>query len=198
MSVYNVLYVKSSTFVGGILTSGNTISSTQVNGDINITPNGTGGVVLSGYVQLGDMAAPTNPAAGEGRLYKKTGNDGVFWKPDATGLEIDLTTAPQYNRVAVTNAESPYAVLPADEIVGVDTTTAAVTVTLPQISAIGGGNNYRKYYIVDEGGNATVNNITVATTGGNTINKNASPMIMAVGHMSITLYSDGASNWVIL
>ncbi|MCZ6868101.1 MAG: hypothetical protein O7G84_01195 [Gammaproteobacteria bacterium] len=40
---------------------------------------------------LNDMAAPANPSAGQGRLYKKTGDDGVFWKPDAAGPEVDLT-----------------------------------------------------------------------------------------------------------
>jgi hypothetical protein len=45
----------------------------------------------AGYVQLADMSSPTNPSAGEGRLYKKTGNGGIFWLPDDTGPEVDLT-----------------------------------------------------------------------------------------------------------
>jgi hypothetical protein len=43
------------------------------------------------YMQFNDIGAPANPAAGQGRLYKKTGDDGIWWKPDATGPEVDLT-----------------------------------------------------------------------------------------------------------
>ena len=46
-----------------------------------------------GYVEFADITAPTNPGASLGRLYKKTGNDGIFWKPDAAGAEVDLTSA---------------------------------------------------------------------------------------------------------
>lgn len=44
-----------------------------------------------GYLQLNDTTMPANPSNGQGRLYKKTGNDGLFWKPDSDGAEMDLT-----------------------------------------------------------------------------------------------------------
>jgi hypothetical protein len=50
-------------------------------------------VKIEGYIQLIDVAAPGAPGAGIGRLYKKTGDDGVFWMPDAAGPEVDLTTS---------------------------------------------------------------------------------------------------------
>lgn len=40
-----------------------------------------------------DITAPSNGADGTGKLYKKTGNDGIFWLPDSAGVEVDLTTA---------------------------------------------------------------------------------------------------------
>jgi hypothetical protein len=40
---------------------------------------------------LVDTSAPANPGAGRGRVYKKTGDDGLFWLPDASGPEVDLT-----------------------------------------------------------------------------------------------------------
>lgn len=43
------------------------------------------------YITFGDIAAPAHAGAGFGRLYKKTGDGGLFWKPDAAGPEIDLT-----------------------------------------------------------------------------------------------------------
>lgn len=45
------------------------------------------------YLQFSDIKAPINPLAGQGRLYKKNGSAGIFWKPDAAGAEIDLTAA---------------------------------------------------------------------------------------------------------
>lgn len=42
-------------------------------------------------VQFADKAAPANPGDGLGELYKKSGDDGIFWKPDAAGAEVDLT-----------------------------------------------------------------------------------------------------------
>ena len=44
------------------------------------------------YVQVSDIAAPVNPLDGQGRLYKKTGDDGLFWLPDSAGPEVDLTS----------------------------------------------------------------------------------------------------------
>jgi len=46
---------------------------------------------IDGYVELLDQSAPGNPSDGEGRLYKKSGDAGLFWIPDSAGGEIDLT-----------------------------------------------------------------------------------------------------------
>jgi len=53
-----------------------------------------GDLIMNGsnaYIDLPDISAPSNPGNGMGRLYKKTGNDGLFWKPDLVGAEVDLT-----------------------------------------------------------------------------------------------------------
>jgi hypothetical protein len=169
-----------------------------------ITTNGSENIEVlqtidfSNRLMFKDITAPSNPSSGEGLLYKKTGNDGIFWKPDASGVEVDLTTAPQYNRTTVNNAASPYTVLATDEIIGVNSSSGAVTVTLPEISTIGGTNNYRKYYIVDEEGTSSINNITVGTSGSDTINKETDSLCIDIDHTSITLYNDGTSNWIIL
>jgi hypothetical protein len=153
---------------------------------------------LTGYTDLTDISAPTHPGVGVGRLYKKTGNDGVFWKPDSAGVEIDLTTAPQYIRTGITDTESPYTVLPTEEIIGVDSSSGVVAITLPLISGIGGTNNYRKYYVVDEGGSSSINNITISTSGSDTINKNMDDLCIDIDHSAYTFYNDGTSNWIIL
>lgn len=45
------------------------------------------------YIEIADITAPANAGSGKGRIYKKTGDDGLFWKPDAAGAEIDLTAS---------------------------------------------------------------------------------------------------------
>lgn len=48
-------------------------------------------VALSDVVRFSDQTTPSNPSDGQGLLYKKTGDDGLFWRPDSTGGEVDLT-----------------------------------------------------------------------------------------------------------
>ena len=108
-----------------------------------------------------------------------------------------LSFSASYTRTSVNNASSPYTILDSDDIIGITTIGGVVNVTLPQISLIG-GNNYKKYYIVDEGGNAIVNNIIISTTGADTILNTTPPYTINVNNTSISFYSDGTSNWVIL
>lgn len=69
------------------------------------------------YLQFSDIATPTNPLAGQGRLYKKTGSAGIWWRPDAAGSEVDLT--------GVTS------VLGTTNQVAVSAATGAVTISTP-------------------------------------------------------------------
>jgi hypothetical protein len=76
-----------------------------------------------------------------------------------------------------------------DYIIGVDTTGAAVTVTLRTVDALDG----RVIILSDTGGNATANNITLATEGAETIDGNATAAITA-DDGSLRVYCDG-TNW---
>lgn len=67
---------------------GQTTSLVRVMGDLQ----SDGYAEITEYAEFVDMTAPANPGAGRGRLYKKTGDDGIFWKPDAAGPELDLTS----------------------------------------------------------------------------------------------------------
>jgi len=67
------------------------------------------------YLEVNDLSAPANPGAGKGRIYKKTGNDGIWWKPDAAGPELDLTVASTLTAAEVTQLEN------------IDTTTISST-----------------------------------------------------------------------
>jgi hypothetical protein len=76
-----------------------------------------------------------------------------------------------------------------DYIIGVTSTAAARTITLP--TAVGWAG--KVYIVKDESGGAATNNITLATTSSQTIDGAASKAI-ATNYGTLSVYSDGA-NW---
>lgn len=76
--------------VDNIRVDGNTISSTNTNGGIFISPNGIGQVsIQNGPFRLKEQTAPATPASTFGLLYPKT--DGKLYWLDDSGNEYDLT-----------------------------------------------------------------------------------------------------------
>ena len=75
------------------LTTGKLIQDSSVIIDDSGNVSGVVNFTTTGYAQLADIAAPSNPSDGQGRLYKKTGDDGLFWLPDSGGAEVDLTAS---------------------------------------------------------------------------------------------------------
>lgn len=75
-----------------------------------------------------------------------------------------------------------------DEIVGADTSTSGLTVTLASAHEAGD-----KIVVNDEGGNANNNNITVATEGSENIDGSSTATISSADG-SLRLYFNG-SNW---
>ena len=82
-----------------------------------------------------------------------------------------------------------YTVTKADEIIGVDTTSAAVTITLPTPVAADAG---IPWAVIDEGGNAATNNITVATEDSSTI-VGAATDVIDVDYGGAGYYHDGTN-----
>ena len=82
-----------------------------------------------------------------------------------------------------------YTTTTSEFLVGVDTTSAAVTITLGSATVTSG----RVVIINDEGGSAGTNNITVATEGSETID-GAATQTIAANYGTLRLYSDG-TNW---
>ena len=72
------------------------------------------------------------------------------------------------------------------------TTDGAVELTLPtaQVSTAG-----KTYIITDEGGNSSINNITIKTEGSETISEEETQIINA-DHSAMWIYSDG-TNWFV-
>ena len=94
-------------------------------------------------------------------------------------------------RLNITDVNSStYTILPSDKIISVSyTSTGAVTITLPTPV------NKMSYVIKDSGGNCNANNITIETSGSETIDGNSN-YVLNNDYDAISLYSDG-SNWYI-
>ena len=86
-----------------------------------------------------------------------------------------------------------YTIAALDEVVGVDTTGSALTVTLLAVNSNWDG---KMYWIHDIGGNAGTNNITIATADSANIN-GSSTKLLAINYEAVTLITDG-TNWFAL
>lgn len=130
-------------------------------------------------------ASPSTGISGGSILYSNI--SGLLMLQAQSGPVVSLN--PHLTTVSNTGT---YTVSAIDNIIGVaSTTTTPVTVNLPAASALQPG--YRMY-VVDTGGNAQINNITVRTAGSDTIFATDS-ILINLNYMSLGLYSDGVSKW---
>lgn len=100
------------------------------------------------------------------------------------------TDARAIKRTAITNN---YTILTTDYLIGCDTSSNTITVTLPLAS----GTTNQVFYIIDETGNSQTNNITITRSGSDTINGQTSAIINT-NYSSITIYSDGGTGFHII
>lgn len=114
-----------------------------------------------------------NSPAGTGDVITFNGTNNV-WAPP-----------PDFFQRTAVNATT-YTIVTADTFIGVQhTSTAPVTLTLPATQIPG-----KKISIKDEGGNASINNITVNTSGGETLDGDTS-LVIAINHAAIHLQWTG-------
>jgi hypothetical protein len=98
----------------------------------------------------------------------------------------------EYNRTIV--AIPSHTLAEADKgIVGVDCRRTAITLTLPSIGRLENP-KVVKYLIKDEHSNSLKNNITIVSSGGDTIQGSRTHIINTNG-ASLKLYNDGGSSW---
>jgi len=79
---------------------------------------------------------------------------------------------------------------PTEHFVGVDTSTAAVTITLPTAASISSG---KQLVIKDEGGSAGINNVIIRTSDGALIDGQGSVKLQS-NYAAVNLYYNG-SGW---
>jgi len=163
---------------GNLILRGGNKSAGNANGG-NVTISGG---TKSGTGTHGEIVLET--AGAEALKVKNTG---------VTKLKAELSLKSLHAQVGVANTISVSA---EDCYIGVDSSLFSKTVNLPGIIAnsIPAG---KMLVIKDEGGAATTNNISIAVTGGDTIDGQASESLV-VNYESITLVCDGASKWFIV
>lgn len=119
-----------------------------------VTTETKGPVNALNYFQFNDITAPANPSNGQGRLYKKTGDDGIFWKPDSAGVEIDLTdgnvnTSSNLTANAITVGDNGVRHIKStnwtivNDQLAVNTSQTGYLLDIHNTLATGGGNGFR-------------------------------------------------------
>lgn len=156
-----------------ITSSGSVTSPGVFNGILNVGK----------YIKMTDVADPGNPGDGFGNLYKKTGTADLFWKPNSSGAEVNITsgaggsgnvTGPvsstntalvRWSGVLGTNVVNSTVLLDGSgNFTGVGNITGAGAVV---ISSTGGGNNI--ILLSSNDINLAGNNFTITTTASNGI-----------------------------
>lgn len=147
--------------------NGNTISSTDTDGDLNLTPNGAGNLVLDGlnWPQADGTANYVLQTNGSGQL---------SWAEQSGGGGI------VYVRKTANYTAS------ADEGIIADTSGGSWTLTLPSAPSVG------DVVVVADGAAWGTNNLTIARNG-STIEGAAEDLTCDVSGVSITLVYDGTT-----
>lgn len=176
---WRTLYCQTSVLGGNLSLAGNTLSSTDTNGDINIVPNGTGKVVLpnlrlsgssSGYVGLQAAAAAgsttyTLPSADgtNGQVLSTNGSGVLSWATGGGVTTFSAGTTGLTPSTATTGAITLAGTLAiANGGTGQTTATAAINALLPSQT----GNSGR--YLTTNGTNTSWATVSAGTPGGST------------------------------
>ena len=138
-----------------------------------------------------------------GELYYNDGSGNQLQITDAGNLNVSGVSANTFSKFGTTldSTGTPYTLVESDgkSLYVVDTSTAAIAITLPAASTAGAG---RFFIIKDIGDNATVYNITINCAGGDLIGSvtaTSTSAIIASDFGSLTIISRGNdTNWDII
>ena len=114
---------------------------------------------------------------------------GVTATNSSNNVTVTIPGGISYTRTAVTTTTTAST---SDRIIGVSASTA-IEIRLPAASGYTAG---QFFTIKDEAGNANTNNITILTTGGETIDGSTS-IILESSHAAVNIYCDGSSKFFI-
>ncbi len=190
-----------------------TLTGTITSGDITIfdaTPilvfkdSNSLGSASVGFIEWRDSGGGRAGFLGN----NSSGNDDLFWKNEQGGnigiqttgegkvqifATVDQNAGQIHKITEVTTAT--YNILASDFHISIQyTDTGTQTSTLPPIGATNQG---QTYHIKDADYNASVNNITIDTTGADTIDEGATAVIVNNGASITVIANDTTNNWEI-
>ena len=185
---------------GVAVSIGHGTSETTINDNLTVSGNAGIGVSdpdqkleVAGAVHIsGEITSPSAPSNGDGGILYVKADGKPYWISNEVG-ETDLSSGGGGGSGDYQSKSSNFSVGTSEYMFGVDTTSGAVTATLPACASAGAG---KQYIFKDVAGQAGSNNISIATNGSETIDGAGSANIM-VASGSMTLMTDG-SNWFII
>jgi len=120
---------------------------------------------------------PSTPPPG----FSRSANGHKKWtKPVKTTISVDKAKGRVKKEISAGAAAT-------DHFIGVDTTSQAITITLPKTSDVGVG---KIFLLKDEGGNAGTNSVTIATADSATID-GSSTIQLDSDYAAISIYYNG-------
>lgn len=144
-------------------------------------------VDASGSTKFGDSNDDTHIRTGSFSVMSSSAEQ---FNVDVINKVTSINTGMVFNRVSTA---VNYTVKKSNYIIGVDSTSNPVTVTLPDASTLADG---QSFIVKDEGGSAFNNNITISASGSQLINS-SNTAVLEVPYSSIQLYCNGTNKFFI-
>jgi hypothetical protein len=188
---------------GGISGSANfrfdpSTSEVQLSGNLIISGNITAhtfDIIHTDIIEI-DTSGSTKFGDSNDDTHIRTGSFSVMSSSaEQFGVDVlnkitSINTGIVFNRVTTT---VDYTIKKSNYIIGVDSTSSPVTVTLPDASTLPDG---QSFIVKDEGGSAFNNSITISASGSQLINS-SNTAVLQVPYSSIQLYCNGANKFFI-
>lgn len=156
---------------GGTASTSTTIAAAQTANRVVTMPDATTTLVGTGATQtlsaktfsdpvtIAELATPSTPASGFGKVYFKT--DGNLYQLNDGGTETNLASGGGSSSLTVQTKTANYTILSTDDVIFADATSGNITMTLPLANAV-----TKIYYIQKK--DTTFNTVSLATSGGDT------------------------------
>jgi len=149
-------------------------------------------------IQNNSLAGPTGAQGPQGAqgIQGVTGPTGLTGPTGPTGFTGPTGQTGSSNAFTRQTVSTNYNIQTTDSLIGVTGYSTAITLTLPLASS---SFTHNFLYIIDEGGNAAANNITVAVNNPATERiVGQTGAIMNANYQSLTVYSSGVTSWFIV
>ena len=198
--IYSIQFEGEKNAVSGSsnLTYNPTLNEVNLTGNLHVSGNITAhtfDIIHTDITEI-DTSGSTNFGNSNDDTHVRTGSFSVMsssteqFGVDSINNVTSINTGIVLNRVTtVTN----YNIEKSNYIIGVDSTSNSVTVTLPDASTLSSGH---AFIVKDEGGAAFTNNITISASGSQKIN-DSNTAVLQVPYSSIQLYCNGTNKFFI-